>query len=293
MAPAIVIDVLPAGRGDALWIECDTGGSRPWRMIVDGGMPDTFPVLRERVLELDADDRIIDLAVVSHIDADHIGGLLALLTAAADLGVQFGDVWFNGLSQLPESEGVQSRSFREGESLVKLLSGAGSVPLPWNVAFGGCAAMTSGDAAIALVELGAAPTITLLSPTPCRLIALRKTWDAALEGVRRGVAPEPPSPPEPPAPLDDLEALAATPTAMDGSRANGSSIAFLLEHRGASALFAADAFVPVLGAALTTLANLRGGQPVHLDAFKLSHHGSKANVTPELLTLAPADRYVV
>ena len=293
MAPVIVIDVLPAGRGDSLWIECDTGGPRPWRMIVDGGMPDTFPVLRERVLALPADDRVIDLAVVSHIDSDHIGGLLALLTAAADLGVQFGDVWFNGLLQLPEPESGKSRSVSEGESLVKLLSGAGSAPLPWNLAFNGRAVMTSGDAAIAPVELPGAPDITLLSPTPRRLIALRKTWEAELEGVRRGVAAEPAEPPEPPAPLDDLEALAATPTAMDGSRANGSSIAFLLEHRGASVLLAADAFVPVLGAALTTLANERGGQPLHLDAFKLSHHGSKRNVTPELLALAPADRYVV
>jgi hypothetical protein len=287
MAPAIVIDVLPAGRGDSLWIECDTGGPRPWRMIVDGGMPDTFPVLRERVLAVPADDRVIDLAIVSHIDSDHIGGLLALLNAAGDLGMQFGDVWFNGLPQLPEPESAKSRSVSEGESLIKLLSGAGSVPLPWNLAFDRRAVMTSGDATIAPIELPGAPDITLLSPTPRRLIALRKTWEAELEGVRRGVAAEPAAPPEPPAPLDDLEALAATPTAMDGSRANGSSIAFLLEHQGASVLLTADAFVPVLGA------NERGGQPLHLDAFKLSHHGSKGNVTSELLALAPADRYLV
>jgi hypothetical protein len=41
--PAIAIDVLPAGRGDSLWVECDTGRARPWRMIFDGGMPKTFP----------------------------------------------------------------------------------------------------------------------------------------------------------------------------------------------------------------------------------------------------------
>ena len=62
-------------------------------------------MLRERVLALPADDRVIDLAVVSHIDSDHIGGLLALFTAAADLGVQFGDVWFNAGSAKRRARG--------------------------------------------------------------------------------------------------------------------------------------------------------------------------------------------
>jgi hypothetical protein len=75
--------------------------------------------------------------------------------------------------------------------------------------------------------------------------------------------------------------------------ANRSSIAFLLEHAGASCLLAADAAVPVLGAALTTLVNSRGLRELEVDIFKLSHHGSKGNVTASLLSLAPARNYIV
>src|SRR5205085_4608627 len=105
-----------------------------------------------------------------------------------------------------------------------------------------------GDAGILQVEHLGEPTITLLSPTPRRLLALRKTWLADLGRLKRGEAAEPERPAEPPAPLDDLDALAAIPTSSDGSAANGSSISFLLEHAGASCLLAAHAFVPVLGA---------------------------------------------
>ena len=294
MTPAITVEVLPALRGDALWIECHRPGGRPWRLLFDGGMPGTWPLLRERVLALGEPERVIDLAVVSHIDSDHIGGMLPLL-AAGDLGVRFGDVWFNGLPQLPEPGTYTTRSVAEGESLVRLLSAAArrAAPLPWNRAFDGRAVMTAGDGAIQPVDHPGEPAITLLSPTPRRLLALRKTWTAELERLQRGEPAEPAPPAEAPSPLDDLAGLAATRTNRDGSAANGSSIAFLLEHAGASCLLAADAFVPVLGAALTTLANDRGGQPIELDLFKLSHHGSKGNVTPQLLALVPARNYVV
>lgn len=292
MAPAITVDVLPADRGDCLLIECHRPPSRPWRLLFDGGVPGTWPLLRERILALDPGDREIDLAVVSHIDSDHIGGMLPLL-AATDLGVRFGDVWFNGLPQLPQPREEHTRSVSEGESLVGLLSGGSTRVLPWNRAFGGRAVMTTGDAQIHEVDHAGGPAITLLSPTPRRLIALRKTWTADLARVRRGEPAEPPVPRAPPAPLDDLPALAAARTPPDASVPNGSSIAFLLEHRGASCLLTADAFVQVLGAALTTLLNARGERALEVGIFKLSHHASKGNVTAKLLALAPARHYVV
>jgi beta-lactamase superfamily II metal-dependent hydrolase len=90
-----------------------------------------------------------------------------------------------------------------------------------------------------------------------------------------------------------LHALAKTATPLDTSKPNGSSIAFLLEHRGRRCLFAADAFSTVLGPALTSLANARGGKPIELDVFKLSHHGSHGNTTNALLALVPAEHYVI
>jgi hypothetical protein len=293
MSIGITIDVLPASRGDCLWIECTRAKGPPWRLLVDGGMPGTWPVLRERIVNLaKAGPVLFDLAVVSHIDSDHIGGMLPLF-ASTDPRVRFGDIWFNGLPQLPEPGSSRSRSVAEGERLVDLLSGqGGGSPLPWNDRFGREAVMTKGDGAYLEVVCADGPTLTLLSPSPRRLESLRRVWTTELLRLQRGEPSEPPSPAVR-LPLENLEALAAIETAPDDSPANGSSIAFLLEYAGRSCLLAADAFSSVLGNSLTSVANARDGRPIEVDVFKLPHHCSKGNVTTSLLAVIPARHYVV
>jgi hypothetical protein len=87
--PAIRVDVLPAGFGDSLLIERPVG-RRTWRMLVDTGPDETYPALRTRLAVTKPDRRgrrRIDLVVVSHIDHDHIGGVVLLLAdALADAG---------------------------------------------------------------------------------------------------------------------------------------------------------------------------------------------------------------
>jgi beta-lactamase superfamily II metal-dependent hydrolase len=288
MAAAITIEVLRAGYGDAIWIECARDG-RPWRMVVDGGPPEAAGALEARVDLLPPGERVLDVVVASHIDSDHIGGMLPLL-AREDLEV--GDVWFNALPQLPAAAEPLTRSVHEGEDLVGLLTGVSrSRPLPWNRVVDGRAVATLGDRTFRDVTVPEGPKITLLSPTPRRLLALRRVWDRALTRLQRG-EPEELEPPAPPEPLGDLTALAATETANDTSVPNGSSIAFLLEHRGASCLLGADAFPTVLGGALWALANARGG-PVAVDAVKLPHHGSQKNVSAKLLTLVASKHFLV
>jgi beta-lactamase superfamily II metal-dependent hydrolase len=290
---AISIDILPAARGDCLWIECARPVGPPWRLLIDGGMPESWPLLRDRINRLSATGPVVfDLAVVSHIDSDHIGGMLPLF-AATDLDVSFKDVWFNGLQQLPENNDLRSRSVTEGEQLVELLSGQqGTRKQPWNAWFGGAAVMIRGDGAFETIAFPGGPTLSLLSPTPRRLASLRKTWTTDLLRLQRGESDGPPEAAVP-MPLDDLATLAAVDTRRDQSVANGSSIAFLLEHGGRRCLLAADAFSSVLGSALTSLANSRDGRPIELDVFKLPHHCSKGNVTANLLAIAPAQHYIV
>jgi hypothetical protein len=288
---AVRLEVLPAERGDCLWVECDREGAAPWRMLVDGGLPTSWPRLRGRLNALPADRRRIDLAVISHIDSDHIGGMLPLL-ADTDLGLEFGDIWFNSLSQLPDPVTRVSRSVPEGERLSQLLA-VTERALPWNEAFAGAAVMTHGDGAVRTLDLPHGPTITLLSPTPMRLEGLRRVWTTELGRLRRGEPTHRPAPQPGYASLDDLPSMAGTNTSIDGSATNGSSIAFLLEHQGASLLLAADAFPTVLGHALTTLINQRGGIRLAVDIFKLPHHASQGNVICPLMTLVAARHYVV
>ena len=135
------------------------------------------------------------------------------------------------------------------------------------------------------------PRITLLSPTRQTLDNLCQVWAKELPKVK--VPPEP----EPLATSRsglDVEALARHVTLKDRAPANGSSIAFLLEHRGASALLTADAFPSALQRALASLATSRR-QPLHwtLDLIKLSHQGSRADTTTRLLETVRAPHSLV
>jgi hypothetical protein len=259
-------------------------------MLIDFG-PDedeTWTVLRERLTSLVPDKngrRHIDLAIVSHIDHDHIGGA-SLLFSDDDLGLSFGDVWFNARHHL-------ERGVAEGQALSELLGGQ-KRKIPWNVAFGGGPVVTPKDGGfVELPALRGHPRLTLLSPTPKQLVRLATVWDTELEKLRKRES-------NTEADLDrgggfpDLEVLAARPSPRDHSPTNGSSIAVLLEHQGNSVLLAADAFPTVLGSALLNLAKHRQAQlPLRVDVFKLSHHGSRANLMTEVLGAVTADHYVV
>jgi Metallo-beta-lactamase superfamily len=259
-------------------------------MVVDGGPPEAAGALEKRLNALPPGERVLDVVVVSHIDSDHIGGMLPLL---AREDIEVGDVWFNALPQLPAPDEPVTRSVHEGEGLFELLTGVSrSQPLPWNRVTDGRAVATSGDRTFRELDVPGGPRITLLSPTPKRLLALRRMWDQALTRMQRG-EPEEFEPPAPPEPLGDLAALAATASTNDASIPNGSSIAFLLEHRGASCLLGADAFPTVLGGALWALANARGGRPVAVDAVKLPHHGSQKNVSAKLLTVVSSKQFLI
>jgi hypothetical protein len=99
-----------------------------------------------------------------------------------------------------------------------------------------------------------------------------------------------------------LEDIAARKTNDDDAAPNGSSIAFLAEFAGRSLLFGADAHADVLIPALRTLARQRARlpataphrkvPPLRVDVLKLPHHGSRANVTLELLDLVKARHYI-
>ena len=111
---AIRLEVLPAAYGDCLLIECPVS-KRTWRMLVDTGPDDTYPVLRTRLAAIAANAdgrRLIDLFVVTHIDHDHIGGASRLL-ADRSLKLNFCDVWFNA----PGERRV--RGVKEGQALAE------------------------------------------------------------------------------------------------------------------------------------------------------------------------------
>ena len=300
MSTAIRVEVLPARMGDCLIVECLNDSGRTWRMLVDGGPPDTWPRLQSRLEKLPPGDRRLDVVVITHIDNDHIGGMIPFLSSGFADSV--GDFWFNGASHLPGHGGT--RSVDQGQSIAAALQGSTDGGLgtggakadphdarPWNDAFGGGPIDTGAPAGFLELSVPHGPTITVLSPTTKRLLNLASVWakvvQAAQQGAPRALEPDVLLP------LDDLVRIAGQKTPRDASVPNGSSIALLVEHRGASVILAGDAFGTVLAPALQQLATARGLNALRVDAFKLPHHGSQANVLAAMVKAAPASHYLV
>jgi hypothetical protein len=70
------IEVFPSGSGDCVLIT----SSDDKRLLADAGLPDAFDeFIATPLAELRKQQKAIDVAYISHIDRDHIGGVLRML----------------------------------------------------------------------------------------------------------------------------------------------------------------------------------------------------------------------
>jgi hypothetical protein len=295
------IELLPARHGDCIFIEYGAGTSLA-RLLIDGGPSPTYDVLRDRLMTGRTSERPLELVVVSHVDADHIEGLLRLFREPQLASYE--DVWFNGWPQLDrgliepldKSGDERRRSVGQGQALGRLLAGH-----PWNRYFGGDAVFVPAKGALPHVVLPGGMQLTLLSPSLLDLVKLQKTWDRwrtrhetspTLKRTRR--AGEGQSAATTSARLlDILQDVPGELNAPDDAVANGSSIAFIAEYAGKRCAFLADAHMPTVERSLRRFRNERDEKRLRLDVIKLSHHGSDGNITQSFLESVWCDNYLI
>ncbi|HLK99851.1 MAG TPA: MBL fold metallo-hydrolase [Myxococcaceae bacterium] len=287
------IEMLPAEHGDCLVVTYGTK-EEPHRILIDGGTHTTFPRLKKYIANLPAGQRHFELLIVTHIDEDHIGGVLPLLRDT-ELGVSFGDIWFNAWHHLAPPRRTGFLGPKQGDLLGNLLSQR--LDLPWNQRFEGGTVVVPDSGPLPVRTLPGGLRLTLLSPRWEELEKLSRSWsDKAFKSGRvpgdvsmLGGANE--SILELLGSRSQAALLAAQRFFPDTSAANGSSIAVLAEYEGKRALLAADAFAEVLVAGIKRLPGVR--DTLRLDAFKLPHHGSQHNINDELLQVAPSRNYLI
>jgi hypothetical protein len=297
----VTLDVLPAGHGDALIVSYGRP-SRRHRILIDGGpAPKYEEGLRAHLLSLPESQRRFDLAIVTHIDADHIDGMLKLLQDDA-LGLKVREIWFNGWPQIsgtpvPAPSRPDDRGPLQGEFLTDLLR-----TRRWNTTFEGGVA---GQLLERPIPLPGGATLSVLCPTDTELTRLRREWDKTVTDA--GFAPGDSAaiarrleesgryaPPEEAVRSRGGPPVRARPKlGSDRAVANGSSIAVVFEAEGRRLLLAGDAHARVMAEALRKSAARDGTERVQVDVFKLAHHGSAGNVSRELLGLLDCHRFVV
>ncbi|WP_086608869.1 ComEC/Rec2 family competence protein [Erythrobacter donghaensis] len=288
------LTMLPANEGDCLLLDYGEDEDHLRHVLIDGGRKATWRHLEAALSAVAARGETIDLMVLSHIDADHLDGLIAMAEKGSPLVPKA--VWYNGFDQLKRLTplgGVAPLGFKGADQYSLLLEELG---WPVNADF---------NRGPVMIEARPEPftfaglTLTLISPDRGKLEDLRREWEKWREGQDDGGTGLSPSPAEAAlAPLGkrempdvlDVEALSA-PGGDDNSEANGSSIAMIAEYAGKRVLLAADAHADLIEAGLAKAAGDEAR--VTIDLFKLSHHGSRGNLTEALLARIDCRRFAI
>ncbi len=305
------LEALQADHGEALLLRFD-GATRPRLVLVDGGPGGIWstsvrPRLDELRSQLPAGAPLsIDLVMVSHMDDDHIRGVLELTDrlkqAVADQEAppyRIGELWLNAFSadDFPPAEdaalgsavvasatasvasvGAESAAIVASIPQAEDLANAATVlDIPVNQAFDSGRAMATPSGPVD-VDLGDGLTLSVIGPNEGRIEALRKKW-AAYEKARRERA--------------EMEVVASAALSVDRSVYNLSSIVALAQKGGRTILLTGDARGDDIVAFLEDGKLLKNGA-IHVDVLKMPHHGSIRNVMkpPELLGRLTADHYV-
>jgi hypothetical protein len=318
------IKMYPAKNGDSFLV--DAGGTF---ILIDAGFRSTFQdFVKTDLASLTSDGHRLALAVCTHIDADHIGGLLEFFSSNGPQPrriVEVDRVWHNSLRSMPLSpgreEGVEGKlvlealrrrglvghaapgpiGARQGSSLAKMLGRDG---YHWNEG-DGTTCISQDQPPVALSE---AVSVEVVGPSRVRLEALRGVWlkEVAKLGYKGGEAPADllddayemwcgtlPQLEEPKGRLVSANSNLRLKDiyAPDQSLANGSSIAVIITSAGVRALFLGDAWAEDTVARLRAVKSATG--PILFDAIKVSHHGSCHNTSPELLATVDAPCFLI
>ena len=315
------IKIYDAKDGDAFLVE---GTSSNFSALIDGGYKSTFSSsIRPDLEYLAKQGRVLDLVVCTHVDADHISGLLSFFekneSSMHPKIIAVGEVFHNGLScllleptdstRLSNSDAVLLRdiklrgfpknevsikgeniSARQGLTLSGLLT---TNDYFWNRSDGKSPIIHKSDDHMEIQDA----KIFILAPNRKRLDQLKSWWISELRqlgyfGTLSG--------------LDDVfELICAYETQIsamkdiaqidgnlrdvytpDKSVTNGSSISFILELEGKRILFLGDSFAEDIVEVLPE-------KPQYFDAIKISHHGGLGNTSPELLSVIDSPNYLI
>lgn len=322
---SIKVKMFPALNGDCFLITNDNSN-----ILIDGGYVNTYnDYLKPALIELASQGKELSLVVVSHIDADHISGILKFIEENEYQNIiPVQNIWHNAFRHFRQNEQIDSTieeekifsdikkeefsnsatnvSVKQGSSLAALLL---KYKYQWNIQFDGNVASTDYGNNIAVGEF----TINMLSPNQKKLEVLQKYWrkelykngyletshsecfwDDAFEFLLAQDKQE----------LKcehknisyssdiDLYKLKENPFIPDSSPTNGSSISFILQAGDKKMLFLADSHSDLIENELKKHFQAKDF-PVFFDLIKLSHHGSFSNNSPELLNFIDSDKWVI
>lgn len=308
------LDVRRARKGDCLILHYGTK-EKPGLALIDGGPAQVYtPYLKPRLLEIrkargigEDESLVVDLLMVSHIDDDHVNGILELtndLVIAKDskrpLPLKVRSFWHNTFDDIignkpdellaavaasygpaalgpePNGEGLDPDVARILASVgqgFRLRDDARKLNFRTNPQFKGKLVMASAGGRT--IDMGKGLVMTVAGPMEAELVALQKSHDAFLEKQK-----------------DKRATKEALSSFTDKSVANLSSIVVLAEAGDKRMLLTGDARGDKVLEGLELVGLVEKGGMMHVDVLKVPHHGSSHNVDPVFFRRITADHYV-
>jgi beta-lactamase superfamily II metal-dependent hydrolase len=296
------IHVVQADFGDCLILEFGTP-AKPRYILIDGGPDHIYDrFLRPELQKIAGQGGKLDAVILSHIDNDHVIGLLDFLAELKEqkdgakaeyIGVKA--LWHNTFSRtIGQGNDIEVRlksmmaaaaaasltmtatdmtvkGVGEGERLLRF---ANQLNIPVNPGFAGGAI---------LVDSTPDPqrfdnlSLRVVGPSLADLKRLKKEWLAWLDKQEGAIASGDP-------------ALAAK---ADTSKPNLSSIMLLGAAEGKTVLLTGDGLGEHLSKSLKQAGLLDAQGQLHVNVLKVPHHGSVRNVSLDFLKKITADQYII
>jgi beta-lactamase superfamily II metal-dependent hydrolase len=305
----LTIEALQANDGDCLLVHYARTDAPTLRILVDGGSRGIYrDILRPRIDQLRQRGTLdLRMVLVSHVDLDHITGVLDLfrdLERVQDNGgepfCRIRTLWHNAFEQVHRGRQATLQSAAVSASL------GGVAPSGLNAQAAAVVASVRQGAALrdvaerlgivrnesAMADLVRAPedsvrritiapglSLTILGPHDAQLRKLDEEW-------RRSEVAHPADP------------AAQAADYLNRTAANLSSIVLLLEAERAGGgspvrvLLTGDAGGDHILESLDRTGIGPGGR-IHVDLLKVQHHGSNHSTTQDFFERVTADRYVI
>lgn len=270
--------VLPAFHGDCILIKTYDIEHDEFIILIDGGTSQTFRYsLKDELKNISR----INLLILTHIDSDHIAGLIAFFKNSLINEIQIDEIWMNN-PDLVEINNGELISVKQGGNLKNLI--------------------LEKQPKTKLIQISTLDNVinhsgiefTILSPITDIVNELYVQWGALKElekqenrsnisSVRNSY-------------LQSLEDLSKTPFSPDKrineDIFNASSISFLLKCPDISILLLADSRPEIITQSLKGI-GINNDNPLFVDYVKVSHHGSLNNTSQELMDLIMSNNYLI
>lgn len=303
------LEALQADHGDSLLLHYGAAAD-PRLIVIDGGPKGIYksslsPRLN-KVRQARGGGRLeVRMVMVSHIDDDHITGILDLTRDLSNLQqssqalpYDILTLWHNSFddlaSKLNAEAQVHLRSAKgatmEGGAIAasvgqgrELRANANSLSLNVNSGFNDLVQFDASKTTP--MNIGQGLSFTVLGPRKAQLDNLQKDWDKKVQELLKKKKSKPGASVSP----TQLDAVAAD--FVDTSIPNLSSIVVLAQCAGKSMLLTGDANGKFILESLKDANLLKDGK-LHVDILKAPHHGSVRDIKDVFFQTIVADNYV-